>query len=224
MSGTDSADNRHVKCPHCNGAIVVTISQVNIAIFEGDGIAIGATSAERRAAEKATQTTSEHVYESELPLSVRMLLDGLRSSGIYDTILKVKQIRDGRPITRRANRFVLTFLRDISQHVVPREILHILADTYRGEITVFGHNGVSLVLSSGRIVLVIPTEYLRGARNKLGAVGGQFNNVSVRTTPEQVATWIRTRNGYVPADKQLFLAVLQRESRGGFEIPDNVKR
>jgi hypothetical protein len=117
------------------------------------------------------------------------------------------------------HRFFVTFLQTARPRAIPKSVLDKLISEFGGLIECWSAQGVLGVTSDGTLRAFLPLEMACGASIRGFGSGGGIKG-RLKADSSEVWTWLRTRNGYIPAGCSLFMKDIRKKSFGEFSRPD----
>jgi hypothetical protein len=118
---------------------------------------------------------------------------------------------------RSVERFFLTLLKTMRPKRIPKFCLDALYAEFGGRIDFWSAQGIGIVLSDGAIVMFVPLDVVVGTA--ISPTGSSGRTIRMDTKESEFYAWIKTRMGYVPTGKGLFLEEMRRKSFGEFARP-----
>ncbi len=190
---------RIVTCPHCNEELVIHLntSIAKVEKFLGYG------------------ADNEDRWKANLSPDHAELLEWAKRSGLMNSFEAA--LRAGLNVPKHIDKYFLTWLRLTKPSVIPQWALDEFRGLFPGKFIEFhAAHTVGCVIASGEIQLFLPLTLIRGKSLRTGVNG---NRAMIEADVIGVRQWIKTRNGYVPADCRAMLKTMHTRSIGEFARP-----
>ncbi len=154
-------------------------------------------------------------WKNGLTIEQLGVIEKAQANGMLEA-LKVAVSKTPIHTPKSMERFFLTFLKTARPKRIPKFALDALIAEFGGQIELWSAQGVAGVISDGALVMFVPLEILCGASVSASGGSGAFR---VKASENEFYAWVKTKMGYVPSGRGLFLEEMRRKTIGEFARP-----